>query len=394
MAQQLGAIRFKGKVANVVGFKNSASSKSNNNFVREHQSTVSNPKTYAQARQRSKAIPAQNFYAAFENVLNHAFLPTDRASRNRNRFISKAMKLDEIPDVVKGSSLLPLCKYQVSEGSLGLDDLAEVINLAGNDLSVGFKIKIQANNYTADSMISAISTDILENNPNLEEGMELTFMLVLDYSVEEDGSSRSPKIISFVLDKSNTITTLKDACVGDENIVITKGQGGIAVGHDVYAALAGAVIISAKTSSSWRYTNSFFGFSIKGLEIKGNTSEAEVVESYMNAAANRNSDLILQQADNTQTEGVHPSSVTTMNITLAQGVTGTLSANAANIVAMSNGIRKVMVLNGALTTGAAGSRVAITITPTGGTARPLTLADTTFDGNETITVEEVEAYGI
>lgn len=391
MAQQLGAIRFKGKVANVVGFKNSASSKSNNNFVREHQSTVSNPKTYAQARQRSKAIPAQNFYAAFENVLNHAFLPTDRASRNRNRFISKAMSLDEIPNVVKGSSLLPLCKYQVSEGALGLDNLTEIITIGDATSSLSCNMIMQGS-YTGDSLISEISTDILANNPSLEEGMELTFMFILDYSENEDGSSRDSKAISIVLDKSNTITKLKDV-TGDEGVLMGEASGKLTIELS-YPTLAGALIISAKSSNSWRYTNSFFGFSGKGLTIKGNTSEAEVIESYMNSTANRTSDLVLQQADNQQTEGVHPTSVTTMNITLAQGVTGTLSANAANIVAMSNGVRKVMVLNGALTTGAAGSRVAITITPTGGTARPLTLADTTFDGNETITVEEVEAYGI
>ena len=164
---------------------------------------------------------------------------------------------------------------------------------------------------------------------------------------------------------------------------------------DGYQVFACGLIISSKTAKSWRYTNSFM-LPTTAYEqwLVDLPTESEVIESYMNSTANRTSDLILQQADNQQTEGVHPSSVTTMNITLAQGVTGALSANAANIVAMSNGVRKVMVLNGALTTGAAGSRVAITITPTGGTARPLTLADTTFDGNETITVEEVEAYGI
>lgn len=386
MAQQLGFIRFKGKVANVVGFKNSASSKSNNNFVREHQTVVSNPKTYAQARQRSKAIPAQNFYAAFENVLNHAFLPTDRASRNRNRFISKAMKLDEIPDVVKGSSLLPLCKYQVSEGALGLDNLTEV--LAVGNYGIVFNIGFNGN-YSNDSTIAQISNEFLTNNASLEEGMELTFLLVLDTSDSNDGSERVAKIISFVLDTSNTLTKLSDIAPGTS---FNKTASNLfSIQNNV---LAGAVIISARTSSSWRYTNSYMGLTVNGTTILNNTSEAEVVESYMNAAANRTSDLVLQQADNAQTEGVHPSSVTTMNITLAQGVTGELSANAANIAVMSNGIRKVMVLNGALTTGAAGSRVAITITPTGGTARPLTLADTTFDGNETITVEEVEAYGI
>lgn len=390
MAQQLGAIRFKGKVANVVGFKNSASSKSNNNFVREHQSTVSNPKTYAQARQRSKAIPAQNFYAAFENVLNHAFLPTDRASRNRNRFISKAMKLDEIPDVVKGSSLMPLCKYQVSEGALGLDNLTEVLTPATSESPLTFAMQLTSN-FNSNSTIAEISQVILDQNDSLEEGMELTFILLLDASEDTDGSVRLTTIFSFVLDKSNTVTKFGDIAY---NITFEKTSNNLLTIRAGYAPMAGAMIISARTASSWRYTNSFMGFSGFGQSVKENTTEAEVIESYMNSTANRTSDLILQQADNQQTEGVHPSSVTTMNITLAQGVTGALSANAANIAVMSNGIRKVMVLNGALTTGAAGSRVAITITPTGGTARPLTLADTTFDGNETITVEEVEAYGI
>lgn len=389
MGQQLGAIRFKGKVANVVGFKNSASSKSNNNFVREHQSTVSNPRTYAQARQRSKAIPAQNFYAAFENVLNHAFLPTDRASRNRNRFISKAMKLDEVPDVLKGESLIPLCTYQVSEGSLGLDNLAEASTVTSNDGGVGFGLSLTSQ-FGGNATIAAISTDLLNENSTLVEGMELTFLVLEDCSSMEDGSERLAKVVSFVLDKSNTLTKLGDIA-GNFALFVENGRLFVA---DNYSVLSAALIISSRAGSSWRYTNSIMGLSTKGSEVKAQTLESDVIESYMNSTANRTSDLILQQADNQQTEGVHPSSVTTMNITLAQGVTGALSANAANIVAMSNGVRKVMVLNGALTTGAAGSRVAITITPTDGTARPLTLADTTFDGNETITVEEVEAYGI
>lgn len=390
MAQQLGAIRFKGKVANVVGFKNSASSKSNNNFVREHTSVVSNPKTYAQARQRSKAIPAQNFYAAFENVLNHAFLPTDRASRNRNRFISKAMSLDEIPDVVKGDSYVPVCGYQISEGSLGLDNLCEKVLVDGMER---FNLNFTLDANTSEILLSTVATNILEQNASLEEGQELTFLAVLGSG--NDPKDRMVAVTSFVLDTTDTITKFFDVSPmltlisSDTNKAIVSSRKS---GYDVFAC---GLIISSRTAKSWRYTNSFmFTRSYYDYAQSELPTESEVIDSYMNTAANRTSDLILQQADNQQTEGVHPTSVTTMNITLAQGVTGTLSANAANIVAMSNGVRKVMVLNGALTTGAAGSRVAITITPTGGTARPLTMADTTFNGNETITVEEVEAAGL
>lgn len=389
MAQQLGAIRFKGKVANVVGFKNSASSKSNNNFVREHQTVVSNPKTYAQARQRSKAIPAQNFYATFENVLNHAFLPTDRASRNRNRFISKAMSLDEVPDVMKGDSYIPVCGYQISEGTLGFDYLCELV--PDNPYSY---FGLECNNGATDKTqpIHNFVVGVLSENPELSEGQEITFLAIL--ASETDPKDRIVAVSSIVLNSSDTITTLGDV----SPLLNFRGDiGRVAVVSSLsgYVVIAAGLIISSKSGNSWRYTNSKMYATYEYQSVLASLpSEDDVIRSYMEGTTGRTSDLILQQADNQQTEGVHPSSVTTMNITLAQGVTGALSANAANIVAMSNGVRKVMVLNGALTTGSAGSRVAITITPTDGTARPLTLADTTFDGNETITVEEVEAYGI
>lgn len=391
MAQQLGAIRFKGKVANVVGFKNSASSKTNNNFVREHQTVISNPKTYAQARQRSKAIPAQNFYATFENVLNHAFLPTDRASRNRNRFISKAMSLVEVPDVMKGDSYIPVCGYQISEGTLGVDYLCELnTEPAGEPYFINLK-KV-ANATDKAQPIHDFVVGILSRNSELSEGQELTFLAIL--ASETDPKDRIATVSSIVLNSSDTITTLGDVSPllnfgGDVDLVeIMSSLSG-------YVVMAAGLIISSKSGSTWRYTNSkMYPTQAYQSVVDSLPSADDVIRSYMEGSAGRTSDLILQQADNAQTDGVHPRSVSTMNITLAQGVAGTLSANAANIATMSNGVRKVMVLNGALTTGAAGSRVVITITPTDQPARPLTMADTTFDGNETITVEEVEAYGI
>lgn len=383
MAQQLGAIRFKGKVANVVGFKNSASIKTNNNFVRERATIISNPKSMAQARQRAKTIPAQNFYAAFENVLNHAFLPTERASRNRNAFMSKAMKLNEIPNVVKGNSNFPICRYQVSQGSLGLDDLT----IGQENSTVIFGLGV-SQNWNGDSTIAQISTDVLNSNSSLEEGMELTFIIIAG---EADNDIHA-KSFSFVLDKDNTLTKLSD--VAGSGWALNSVSGKCTLVHSTLAYCAAALIISSKYNNTWRYTNSFMNLTTVGIANREVYPESEVIASYMSTASNRTSDLVLQQADNSQSGEVHLSSVTTANITLATGVTGTLSANAANVAVKSTGDRMLVVLDGALTTGAAGSRVAITITPAGGTARPLTPADTTFAGNESITVAELEAAGL
>lgn len=383
MAQQLGAIRFKGKVANVVGFKNSASIKTNNNFVRERATVISNPKTQAQARQRAKVIPAQNFYAAFENVLNHAFLPTDRASRNRNVFMSKAMKLDEVPNVLKGGSNLPMCHYQVSQGSLGLDHLTQAVD----DDNVVFGLGM-VSDWTENSTIAQISTDILDSNPTVAEGMELTFLVIVGVSYD----NLFTKSISFVLDKNNSLTKFGD--VAGSGWTLNSVDGKCSIVNATLGYSAAALIISSRSGNTWRYTNSFMALSSDGESLRESFPESEVIASYMSAASTRTSDLVLQQANNQQSSEVHLSSVTTANITLATGVTGTLSANAANIAVKSTGERVLVVLDGALTTGAAGSRVAITITPADGTARPLTPADTTFAGNESITVAELEAAGL
>lgn len=81
MAKQTAVVRFKGKLGNIVGYKQNTSSKSTsaNDFARIRVTDISNPRTRKQAKQRAKAAPAQMFYQAFEPVLNHSFYPTDSA---------------------------------------------------------------------------------------------------------------------------------------------------------------------------------------------------------------------------------------------------------------------------------------------------------------------------
>lgn len=407
MARQLGAVRLQGKLANVVGYKNPASSKANNNFYRERVYTVSNPRTQAQAVQRAKVRPAQIFYNGFERVLNHAFLPSLRASRNRNRFMSLAMKLDEIPDAMKGEAFLPFCQYQISAGALGLDALAAATSIkkapagasfdwSGSILFPNLRIDDSIEMEASDT-IGAVSSLLIENNTGLVEGMELTFLAVVASSA--DPFQRVAQIVSFVLDKGNSVTTLGDI-MGDY-LAWKKGAGYtliLTTDTNGYEVLSAGVIISARAGNTYVYTNSKMCKSWRAEEAYSE-GEDEVIASYMEGGSSRGSELILQQASNKAPGNrVVPSSVSQIEITLAEGVTGTLSSQNAGIVTMTNGDKRILIANalGQICDYSADASVAvpITITPAGGAARPLTLDDTTFAGNGTITVADLASLGV
>lgn len=394
-------------MANVVGYKNPASSKANNNFYRERVYTVSNPKTQAQAMQRAKVRPAQIFYTGFEKVLNHAFLPSLRASRNRNRFMSLAMRLDEIPDVMKGEAFLPFCQYQISAGALGLDQVCLAQKFDAQPASTAFEWQqsIYFPNLRADDSIEfdesetigAVSEVLIANTPGLVAGMELTFLAVAAPS--DNPYSRIAHIISFVLDPGNTVTTLGDVC-GDQIRFRRFGNDSVVITSDNfdYMILSAGLIISARAGNTYVYTNSRMCHSYI-VENSYNDYESEVIASYMEGGSSRGSELILQQASNKAPGNrVVPSSVAQTGITLAEGVSGTLSSVNAGIVTMTNGDKRILVANalGQICDydAAAGAAVPVTITPAGGAARPLTLADTTFAGNGTITIADLQAAGI
>lgn len=398
MGKQISVLRIKGSVGEVTGYKMNTSSKTSKSgdFIRSKATSVANPRSYAQARQRAKARPAQLFYAAFVNVLDHAFYPLGKPVKNRNRFMSLAMKLGYVPDVKKSEVKLPFAPYQVSEGTLGLDSLAVGAYSAKNDTRVSFGVKCNVDfdeNYT----VGRLSHILLSLNPLLQEGMELTFLVIVANG--DNPSERYAKNYSLVLDTNDNVTKISNIFSGYETIAMNEDDYVLSIQHHVGLGdnnkiLCAGLIISSKTSSSWQYTNSFMALSayaIDGFDWK----EREIIESYMNEARDRNSDKILQQADNAQGETVPIVSVGDVEITLAQGVTGNLNQTDAAIAQTRFGISKVVVSDrGQLQWYNAPAKTWTPITlASGHDDRPLVLADTTWAGSQTITIAECQAAG-
>lgn len=395
MGKQISVLRIKGSVGEVTGYKLNTSSKTSKSgdFIRSKATSVANPRSYAQAKQRAKARPAQLFYAAFENVLNHAFFPLGKPVKNRNRFLSLAMKLDYVPDVKKSEVKLPFAPYQVSEGTLGLDALCRGSYDPSEDSGVAFeniKLSIDVDNTMT---IGTLSTNLITNNPDLVEGEELTFVAVV--CEENNPNIRRGVAFSIVLNTQDNVTLLKNVTPAGVNLQWWNDASlGIISYPSSVKLLCAALIISSKTSSSWQYTNSYMAltaYAIDGFDW----NEKDIIVSYMNETRDRNSDKQLQQADNAQDETVPIVSVDNSAITLKQGVTGNLNHNDAAIAQTRFGISKVVVSGkGQLQNYNAPNKTWSPITiGNDDDKRPLVLADTTWAGSQTITVAECQAAG-
>lgn len=395
MGKQISVLRIKGSVGEVTGYKMNTSSKTSKSgdFIRSKATSVANPRSYAQAKQRAKARPAQLFYDAFSNVENHAFFPLDKAVKNRNMFLSLAMKLDYVPDVKKGEAKLPFAPYQVSKGALGLDSMCVGEYMNTDDSSIKFNVGCDDIFDENEITVAKLSSVLLANNPRLKNGEELTFMAVL--ANESNSNERWAEHVSFVIDESDNTTVLTNIFAHNLSIARDELAEFLVLGtRNSTKMLCAALIISSKTDSSWQYTNSFMNltaYAIDGFDWK----EREIIDSYMNESRDRFSEKILQQADNVQGEIVPVVSVANGEIKLAQGVTGSLNKTDAAIASMRFGISRVVVSDrGQLQwyDGPAKTWTPITLT-SGDERRPLVLADTTWAGSQTITIAECQAAG-
>lgn len=389
-------MQFIGKFKDAVGFKSAAAKKSGVTFVRGYAESVSNPKSYAQALQRAKTVPAAIFYSAFESVLNHAFLPSGNRSRNQARFRSLAMRNESIPDVRKGEQVIPCIDYQISEGSLGLS--SKTFGQSVNQENIQFpQLK-----YTAESVdlgdirrstVAEFSQALISANAGLAEGMELTFMAVLldkqAYDLTGSSKDRIAAHFSIVLNTADSLTTIDDVMspmismgVMNSSIFITHRD------ETEYYMLSAGLIISEKTQTSWRYTNS--RMTIVDPDFVDTDG---VVESYMSDSSSRSSEKILQQADNSSSNLVTPVSGTTAAFELSPAIEGaTLSATSAAVAVMSSGDRRVIVRGGALLAVDGDSQLVPITKTVDGVTTSVFLSETTLAGNRTIT--EQEAAGI
>ena len=145
-------------------------------IAREKSVEVKNPKSEAQAVQRMKLAPAQKFYDAFMNILDHSWQNAKYGTQSRQKFMSEAMKQNGGPYVVKGFSTMIPGTYLVSSGSL--PEITCVY--ADNDFD-SIDTSIQLTSNPEKTTRAGFVNKLLQDNPWFREGDKLTFMTIRKY---------------------------------------------------------------------------------------------------------------------------------------------------------------------------------------------------------------------
>lgn len=196
MGIQLGALKFKGKFNDSVGFTNgNAKSEATRYAVRNRVTQISNPKTSGQAGQRVKLAPAQNFYRALAMLLDHSWEGVKYGGRSYSEFLKRAMLMSEgFPYVIKGTKEAWPGEYVIADGSLAPVGIYRI-----EETYVTTEIAFTGSWQGA--TIGEISANIISQNSNLKDGDQITF--IMGYLIDNQPAYMYTRLI---LDTTNTGT--------------------------------------------------------------------------------------------------------------------------------------------------------------------------------------------
>lgn len=236
MGKLKGAVKFRGKLNDVVGYKLGNSVKEGYG-VRNLQTDVKNPQSEAQATQRMKLPAAQNFYRGLATILDHSWEGVKYGARSYSEILKRAMLMAEgYPYVTKGTKKFVPGEYQISDGSLTpvFCDIAN--SMASTSLNITGGL---------DSTVGEASQALLDSNPFLQDGDQITFVSIITYNQVR---IYIPVFARFVIDVNSTVEL--SAWRESQKTVLTPNGGVVAFypnGFDADATtICGAAVILSR----------------------------------------------------------------------------------------------------------------------------------------------------
>ena len=257
---------------------------------------VKNPRSYAQATQRSKMATVADAYRMLSTICDHSFESVAYGPASRRQFMSLNLARPIKPEP-KGFSLPIGVGLQVSKGTL-----------AGIDGVIDFKLFPTKDGVTGSYPLDAAWVNsVLAQSPNLQAGDELTFVsCALDqlYFTDVNGTSVNTvkyAVASIVLDPTSEINAKWTYDNAHSKLVHTSGFSMEVGGStwDVADALiiANGIIVSRYSEGKWRRSTCILG-EMGDLADSGYTDAYfdACIASYMDAPTVAESSKQLNQA--------------------------------------------------------------------------------------------------
>ena len=257
---------------------------------------VKNPRSYAQATQRSKMAAVADAYRALSTICDHSFESVAYGPASRRQFMSLNLARPIKPEP-KGFSLPIGVGLQVSKGTL-----ADINSVSGFEL---FPAKDGVtNSYPLDA---AWVNLVLAQSPNLQAGDELTYVAcALDqtFATYVDGAALPTvkyAVASIVLDPASEINAKWSFDSAHSKFVHSSGfsmeYADPNPGVDNSLIIAYGVIVSRYADGKWRRSTCILG-EMNDMTAKGYTDAYfdACIASYMNAPTVAESKKQLNQA--------------------------------------------------------------------------------------------------
>ena len=266
--------------------------------TKDRVTNVKNPRSYAQATQRSKMAAVADAYRELSTICDHSFESVAYGPASRREFMSLNLARAIKPEP-KGFSLPIGVGLQVSKGTLA--DVSSVVDFTLFPTKPGV-----TGSYQLDADWVNL---VLAQSPNLQAGDELTFVsCALDqvFATYVNGAALPTvkyAVASIVLDPTSEINAKWTYDAAHSRFVHTSGFS-MSVGDptpvvDDSLIIAYGVIVSRYADSKWRRSTCVLS-EMGDMTASGYTDAyfEECIASYMDAPSSAESKKQLNQATN------------------------------------------------------------------------------------------------
>lgn len=244
---------WRGKKGTSVFYKITNSNDAQKQGIRERVYKIKNPQTAAQLNQRMKQVPAQRIAAALDEVIKRSFEGVEYGAKSRQEFLKYALSMEmrsNWPKVDRYETRPVPGEYLISKGSL--DGFKTFPSAAGQNIITQINF---VDNAGADT-IGVLSELILENNPQLKAGDQLTFIVCIS-STDDPTEAITPNsyrwtVASFYLNPDDTTNSSEflSQLSPDTSFYTRDGKLGLDMAVDGVYPCASAVIVSRLSGTS------------------------------------------------------------------------------------------------------------------------------------------------
>lgn len=224
---------WKGKKGSSVFYQIKNSNSLQKQGVRERNYEPANPQTASQAGQRMRMYPAQAVYGAIKDIIERSWQGAKYGQMSRQAYLKRALRNDIFPAIQKGMGIAAVPgPYQIAKGSLN-----EVVCDTSTPGRFVFSIG-GGNDADYGTMLGALSQSLIETTGWLQNGDQLTFVVVSSVT----GGQFIWRTVSFILNTSDNETPMGDifslAGFQTESEVVLRNNISFVSGNDIFVAAA------------------------------------------------------------------------------------------------------------------------------------------------------------